>query len=652
MARLTRRHFLGLSAAGAGAAAIGKLPSLLRAAMAAAPAGGSVSSVKHVVVLMQENRSFDHYFGTLRGVRGFADRTAIRLRDGNEIFRQSDSSGRATAPFRGAAGCLADLDHSWDGTHRAWNQGRHDRWIAAKGRGTMASLTRADISYHYALADSFTLCDNYFCSVMGPTEPNRLYLWSGTIDPQARAGGPAVDNSRSDLRWTTYPERLQAAGVSWKVYQNANDNYDDNALAWFRQFQNARPGSALYDRGLASVPAITGTTASDIAAALEYDVVNGTLPFVSWIVAPEECSEHPTHPPAQGADFIARVLAALTADPEVWASTVLLINYDENDGFFDHVPPPVPAPGTPDEFVAGQPIGLGPRVPMLIVSPWSRGGYVCSEVFDHTSVIRFLEVLTGVTEPNISTWRRQVCGDLTSAFDFTTIAPGPPVLPASAPPSAASCHTSAVPLQDTLLQEAGDRPARALPYQPNASCEIDHRADKIHLRMTNAGNRCVHMSVYANDGADNGPWQFDVAAGDDASGVHFELPVPFGGNHDLSVHGPNGFLRRFAGDLDPARARLEATTAYDFSVPGHARLVLTLINDGDTETVFTIRSNAYLDAGPWSLAVPARQTASIDWDVQLYTNGWYDLTITADTTPAFVRRCAGHIETGLASISG
>src|SRR5262249_19276704 len=154
--------------------------------------------------------------------------------------------------------------------------------------------------------------------------------------------------------------------------------------------------------------------------------------------------------------------------------------------------------GTPGEFVAGQPIGLGPRVPMLIVSPWSRGGHVCSEVFDHTSVIRFLEILTGVAEPNISAWRRQVCGDLTSPFDFTTIALCMPALPAAAVSHAAACRTPTVPQQDALSQEHGQRPARALPYQPNAVCAIDRDANAIRLRMTNSGSRCVHLGIYAN----------------------------------------------------------------------------------------------------------------------------------------------------------
>src|SRR5205085_5303921 len=101
--------------------------------------------------------------------------------------------------------------------------------------------------------------------------------------------------------------------------------------------------------------------------------------------------------------------------------TVLLPNFDENDGYFDHVPPPVPrtpAGGNGPDWFNGQPVGLGPRVPMIVVSPWTVGGYVSSEIFDHTSVLRFLERWTGVAEPNISDWRRALCGDLTSAFDF------------------------------------------------------------------------------------------------------------------------------------------------------------------------------------------------------------------------------------------
>ncbi len=233
---------------------------------------------------------------------------------------------------------------------------------------------------------------------------------------------------------------------------------------------------------MASVPRVHGDTCADIAAAIESDVKSGKLPFASWIIAPETCSEHPSHSPQAGADFIARVLTALSADPDVWASTVLLINYDENDGLFDHLQAPVAPPGTRDEFIDGAPIGLGPRVPMLVVSPFSRGGYVCSQVFDHTSVIRFMETLTGVIEPNISGWRRRVCGDLMSAFDFTSMS-----VAMSAPPTE----------RRDGLQEAGTRPARALPYQPNANAMLVDN----HLRLTlgNEGVASVHLTVHAHD---------------------------------------------------------------------------------------------------------------------------------------------------------
>jgi phospholipase C len=542
MARITRREFLGMSAATAGAAAIGHLPPALRRALAVAPGGGSVSSIKHVVVLMQENRSFDHYFGSLGGVRGFGDRAAARSSDGRSVFEQFDpKSGSTIVPRRADGADVADLDHGWEGTHRAWNQGNYDCWVEAKGVGSMGYLTRADIPFHYALADAFTLCDNYFCSVMGPTNPNRLYLWTGTIDPQGVAGGPVIDNRSSGFRWTTYPERLQAAGVSWKVYQNAADNFDDNALAWFAQFRDAAPGSPLYDRGMGSVPARTGTTGGDIVAAIRDDVLGGTLPLVSWIVPPEECSEHPSCSPAAGAQFIARLLEALTADADVWASTVLLINYDENDGFFDHVPPPVPHAGTPEEFVAGLPIGLGPRVPMFVVSPWSRGGYVCPQVFDHTSVIRLIEVVTGVREPNISPWRRAVCGDLTSAFDFTTrVFPPPSRDPwLSAPTQAGSAGI--VP-----IQEAGERPVRSSPCRPEALAHLDSVNGTVRVELSNSGSESVHFAIRV--AGESCPRHYDVAAygvvqhSFAISGTRWDF--------DITVYGVSGPMRASTGSIE------------------------------------------------------------------------------------------------------
>jgi phospholipase C len=560
MRNISRRRFLGMSASAAGAAALGTLPSTLSRALAIPAAGRSLDAVRHVVVLMQENRSFDHYFGALAGVRGFDDPAALRFRDGRSVFEQRDGPARVL-PFRigaanGEAPCAPDLDHSWRGTHRAWNDGRWDEWVGTKSAMTMGHLTRADIPFHYALADAFTICDHYFCSVMGPTNPNRLYLWSGTIDAEGRAGGPVTDNGTTGFRWTTYPERLEAAGVDWKIYQNAADNYDDNALAWFATFQRAMPGSPLFDRGMASVPSVTGSTADDIVAALRSDVLGGALPSVSWIIAPESASEHPAWSPAAGAHFIDGVIAALSADPAVWASTVLLINYDENDGYFDHVPPPVPPAGTPGEFVGGAPIGLGPRVPMLVASPWSRGGFVCSETFDHSSVIRFLETWRGVREPNLSAWRRAICGDLTSAFDFSTATYSMPVLPAtSAASGTRQCaHLPAEPPRDVSIpaQEPGARPARALPYRPDATMAIDR--GRLRIRMHNDASpgaaTFAHFAIHVNDDADTPPRPYDVAPGTSAEDV-FDARAD--GAYDIAVHGPAGFVRRFSGFVELAR---------------------------------------------------------------------------------------------------
>ncbi|WP_158884467.1 alkaline phosphatase family protein [Amycolatopsis anabasis] len=417
--KLTRRRVLGA----AGAAALGSvvLPPNLRKALADTPArpASKLTDIEHVVILMQENRSFDHYFGTMPGVRGFADPTVGKLPDGRPAFYQPDSahSDGYLLPFRldtskTNAQILSALPHDWDDQHAAWNRGAMDNWIRAKGRRTMGYFTRDDIPFHYALGEAFTVCDNYHCSVIGPTNPNRLYMWSGWIDPHGQYGEPAIRNSMSSanprLKWTTYPERLTERGISWRIYQE-EDNYDDNSLAWFRQFAEAPKSSPLHRNAMVRKS----------AGWFEYDALHDKLPAVSWLVAPSAQTEHPDWMPAAGAQYIASKVDAIAANPDVWKKTVFILTYDENDGFFDHVFPPIPAAGTADEFVDGTPIGLGFRVPTVIVSPWTAGGYVCSERFDHSSLIRFLEARFGVREPHISEWRRKTVGDLTSAFRFT-----------------------------------------------------------------------------------------------------------------------------------------------------------------------------------------------------------------------------------------
>jgi phospholipase C len=211
---------------------------------------------------------------------------------------------------------------------------------------------------------------------------------------------------------------LDKAGVSWKVYQQ-QDNYGCNMLEYFQTFQQADRDSRLYNRGMIREP----------EGKFEYDAMNDKLPAVSWIMPTSVQSEHPDYMPAAGAAFIASKLNAIAARPDVWEKTAFILNYDENDGLFDHVPPPVPAPGAPREFVKDLPIGGGFRVPCIIISPWTAGGWVCSQPFDHTSVLQFLEKWTGVPEPNISDWRRKTFGDLTAAFRFEADKAKAPQLP-------------------------------------------------------------------------------------------------------------------------------------------------------------------------------------------------------------------------------
>jgi phospholipase C len=294
----------------------------------------------------------------------------------------------------------------------------------------MGYYNREDIPVHHALADAFTLCDNYHCSVLGPTYPNRLYWMSGTIDPDGLNGGPLVETydlqgSFNQFTWQTYPEVLEDAGVSWKVYQSpdAVEGLDtsyqlDNVLRYFAQYLD--PLTPLSLKGL--TPTYPGT--------FELDVANDNLPQVSWIVPIYEESEHPSYPASWGAYALADILKTLTSNPKIWEKTALIISYDENGGFFDHVPPPVAPEGTPGEYltvplstvdeaagIAG-PIGLGFRVPCLVISPYSVGGLYAWDTFDHTSQLRLLETKFGLPVPNLSAWRRQTVGDMTSAFNF------------------------------------------------------------------------------------------------------------------------------------------------------------------------------------------------------------------------------------------
>jgi len=469
-----RRLVTGAAQLASIAAATALLPPHVQKLMAQPPRRtGDIRDIKHVVMLMMENRSFDHYFGTLSGVRGFADPAALTLPGGRDVFHQPDAENPRgymlpfhLDSFTSAAQRMPSTSHAWSVQHRAWNGGRMDRWLSAhraadgaKGPYTMGYFKREDIPFHFALAEAFTICDAYHCSVMGPTWPNRLYYLTGTIDPEGRAGGPVIQNKMppEGYRWTTYAERLEEAGISWRVYQyGAAGKHAHNMFKFFAQYFDAPAGSPLAVKGLPEAE----------EGLFEHDAIHDRLPTVSWIFPSVAANEHPAQSmPAAGAAFIASKLDALAANPDVWAKTVFILNYDENDGLFDHVPPPVPPEGTPQDYVGGLPIGGGFRVPCIIVSPWTAGGWVCSQPFDHSSILQFLERVTGVREPNISDWRRSTFGDLTAAFRFGQPAGALPLLPGTGGPlnqaRYAAAHLPPPPIpgadQQMPVQERGTR---------------------------------------------------------------------------------------------------------------------------------------------------------------------------------------------------
>jgi phospholipase C len=416
----------------------------------------TINDIEHVVIFIQENRSFDHYFGSYRGVRGFGDASMA--------FQQPDPSNTVNPPIGSLlpfhldtnttnAACTHDISHDWLPQHQSWNSGAMNGFVASRlgvnandAVLSMGYYNRQDLPYYYALADSFTLCDNYFCSVIGPTDPNRLYTMAASLDPDGVAGGPVLQTivtNRSSfygkLTYATMPEQLQTRGISWKVYSSPDETIlngilSDNVLSYFKNYQNT--SSPLHQQAFG--PVFPTDFLSDIAS--------GSLPQVSWIIGSVITSDHPPAPSLFGESALSLVVSALMANPALWAKTALFVTFDENGGFFDHFPPPTAPPGTPGEYVTAPavpdptvvgspavtgPIGLGFRVPMLVISPYSRGGFVATDVFDHTSVLRFLETLFGAEVPNLSAWRRANVGDLTSAFNFKAPDTSIPSLPST-----------------------------------------------------------------------------------------------------------------------------------------------------------------------------------------------------------------------------
>lgn len=708
---MSRRDFLkAMAQAGGASAVLATFPPAIQRALAQ-PANQrtrTLEDVEHIVVLTQENRSFDHYFGTMAGVRGFGDPFPIPVMDRQNLFsrktvfvqqtvggapvpgRPNWPQSRAIAPFRLNTAQdfpvmrVAGTPHSWLDAQRAWDHGRMNDWCTAKQNHSLGYYAEADLPFQFALARAFTLCDHYHSATQTGTNTNRLFLWTGHNDPLGIAGGPSTDNSHDDFnadpstdyRWVTYAERLQTAGVSWQVYQNMADNFTDNPLAGFRSFRNAwyqRPGSsqALRERGVST---------RDLAL-LKADVLADRLPQVSWIVATAEGSEHPgPSSPASGADYTARVLDALTANPDVWSKTVLLINFDENDGFFDHMPPPavpsytaynanpalaqfagastVDTTGEYHHVLNGadpsthhRPYGLGPRVPLYVVSPWTKGGWVNSQVADHSSVLRFIEARFGVQEPLISPWRRAVSGNLLSCFDFVNPEDNGfmQLLPATAARRALAVTLvdTKVPATPTSLsapvQAAGVRPARALPYDLQVQAQVPDGAAHVVLTFENTGQAGAVFHVYDRLALSQMPRRYTVEAGKQLQG-RWDTAATY----DLWVLGPNGFHRHIVGDV----RRKNGSALPEITVHAERRtgeLVVDLINNGGQPCIFQLSANKYYASALSEVRVVARSRSSLRLPLAASSN-WYDFSVRADVA-GWLRRFAGHLENGMPSIS-
>jgi phospholipase C len=508
-------------------------PRLVTRAASTKPAGSDLGAIDHVVFLMMENRSYDHYFGAYPRGRGFDDHPKHSL----GAFEQHYPAGTGLVPrkrllpfelpHRENHDCTQDLTHNWGPMHLCWNHGAMDRFVKVHtsstyegspgGALTMGYYTRKELGFYWSLADHFTLCDAYHCSVLGPTHPNRLMQQTGTIDPAGRHGGPVTDTNVNpdamwSCTWTTVQEQLEDAGVSWKVYHPDNTGlpaaysalaaypswnpefYDpttfpavmgatDHTLPYFKAFQS--PTSPLHQK------AFTPTFPNDFLA----DLKSGAFPSVSWIIPPIGFDEHPAGSPQRGMYFSSLVLDAIVKHPKVWAKTVVFVMHDENDGFFDHVPPPVPPHGTDGEWLTAPdiasdtlgirgPIGLGVRVPCLVVSPFSRGGHVASEVFDHTSQLKFLHARFGVEPINVSKWRRHTVGDLTSTLFRSPANHHVPALPeVELPPEVFSGVCNEVYQDD---QGLGDSTRPTIPKHQRMPTQhgttIDPRSVKRHNR--------------------------------------------------------------------------------------------------------------------------------------------------------------------------
>jgi len=634
---------------------------------------GTMADLKHVVILMQENRAFDHYYGAMPGVRGFNDKQALKFPNGTNVFSQPNGSSVVKPTHvTTVAQSQTGLAHDYGTGVSAWNSGRNNSWVPSKGTSTMNYLTGEELPWQWSLASNYTVCDNYHCSVKGPTTPNRLYLWTGTSDGVVVNGGETSGNRA----WQTYPEALQNAGVSWRVYVDNNDgdgwrgDYEDNPIRGFSSFTPSAanladpaltaPGTGLVWRansfpyapdGLpdddsdTNLDGVLGDFIAACAPGAQYP-----LPQVSWLVSPYEWSEHPAADPEHGAHYTSRVLQALQSNPDIWNHTLVVLNFDENDGYFDHVLPPVPEPGTANEFSGSTPLGYGARVPMTLVSPWTRGGWVNSEVFDHTSVIQFLEVWTasmGTPAPSttITPWRRSISGNLTSAIDFSRPVLGVPSLPDTSALVAIARAGGTIATQLTSDDQWTDYPPlrpRPLSFHAQSTFSENRGTCLVTANMSLVGGatgKAVSLQVFPDQYKEfsNTPFTVTAAAprgyGWDASAYQ--------GRYAFSIYGPDGFVRSHAGTVLPAGQNNAGVPRVDVELTpgGDPTVEITLHNDGLQQVHYTLTANDHV-GGLQQFWVAPGTSKQVSWPT---AEGYYDVVMTADTGTGWNHRYAGRI---------
>lgn len=843
---ITRRALLNKSFLLAGASiGTGLVPGVIQKAMAIAPDPGTTFlDAEHIVILMQENRSFDHMLGTLRGVRGFNDKRTLRQPDGTSIFIQRDNKGRAFTPWHAAlketkVTWMGDTPHARSDHLDAWNGGIANNWITAKVNHrfpdipvTMGYHNRADLPFYHALADAFTVCDQNFCGSLTETTPNRLIMWSGTVREKTKTGSLAyLKNAQTHpggLTWTSFPERLEEADVSWKCYQNDSwcesplsdadadwlGNDGDNTMERFaaikpnfapqyRAYTHAlldswlekvrkRKAALQQELGASTVggkraqelrgwilayeeqeqriqnkhhhgnadlrelserekslhaKAITKNSGDpdfrtleaisftvdgrtermsapkgDVLHQFRHDVQNGSLPTVSWLIGAANFSAHPGRP-LYGAWYASEVLNILAENPSVWKKTIFILTFDENDGLFDHIPPFVacdpkraetgkvsagldPAPeyayaederiqGTAEHLVGDGPIGLGYRVPMFVASPWTRGGWVNSQIFDHSSIIRFIEKFVEgkfdkkIRQEEISSWRRAVSGDLTSCFrsaDEMGVAlpflernehlieiqraqykPLPNGFKEYTDADYSTPEEHAELLARSLWQEEGTKASCSLPYELTAQgrraangryFDIELGAGSVLFGKRAAGAPfAVYLRGVKKGSAEHSipgvpnsiaAAHYAVKAGDVVSD-NIDLDRFDGPKYEVEIFGPNGFYRQFTEDRRTSPLAIRCVPVIRRKGAAQAALKFTVTNAAQRTVTLVFLENQYRTFRK-SLSVKANETISFECELDGGST-WYDVSVSREGDLAFAHRYAGRVETGQHSIS-